>query len=90
MRIRRTGAKRGQSPIWYVQASTESEAEAIRAGLLADVAPDRRYLHVLAWGFGTRQAAVEAMEELQEQVGNATQSVEAVSVPRLPSSGSGR
>jgi len=72
MKVRRTGAKRGRSPIWYVWADQPEEQAAIRAGLLKDRAPDNRFRYVLAWGFTSRQAAERAMEELQPQVDELT------------------
>jgi len=67
MRVRRTGARAGESPVWYVQATTEEEIAAIEAGTLeAGKGPEpRRWRHVLAWGFRSQVTAAEAMEELE-------------------------
>lgn len=67
MRVKRTGAKRGGSPTFYVQANTDEEREAIRRELLPDVAPwPRRY--ALAWGLPSRVAANVALGNLRERV----------------------
>lgn len=68
MRVRRTGAKRGRSPTWYVQASEPAEKEALKAGLLEDVSPGWRYPYVLAWGLRSKEAAVEMMAQLAPKV----------------------
>jgi len=72
VRVRRTGAKRGQSPVWFIQASTEAEVNAIRAGLLENKSPDPRWWrHVLAWGYSSKKAALAGMADLQHQVDTA-------------------
>ncbi|RLG43672.1 MAG: hypothetical protein DRN81_06070 [Thermoproteota archaeon] len=68
MRVRRTGAKRGQSPIWYVMASTIDERRVIDAGLLKDVSPSRSYCYVLNWGYSSKADATAAMHFLQADV----------------------
>ncbi len=81
MRIRRTGAKAGVSPVWYIQASTEEEKAAIRAGLLKEKGPlPARWPYVLAWGLRSRAAAAEAMEELQTTVAAAIEEMQAQSL----------
>jgi hypothetical protein len=55
--VRRTGAKRGQSPVWYVYADRTEEQTAIDTGTLTDQSPDARWRHVLAWGFESQEAA---------------------------------
>jgi len=68
MRVRRTGARAGESPTWYVQATTDEEIAAIEAGTLeAGKGPEpRRWRYVLMWGFRSRRTAMEAMEKLEE------------------------
>jgi len=68
MKVRRTGGKKGESVTWYVGADSAEEQVAIRAGLLEEKAPDARWRYVLAWGYPTRQAAIEAMEKLRPVV----------------------
>jgi hypothetical protein len=68
MVVRRTGAKRGTSPTWYVSADLLEEQAAIRAGLLEERSPDARWRFVLAWGFPSRIEAVEALARLRPAV----------------------
>ena len=76
MEERRTGAKRGGSPIWYVRADREVEREAMRIGLLEEQAPlYSSWKYVLAWGFGSRAEAQAEMEEMAEEVGEAVAAV---------------
>lgn len=75
MQVRRTGAKKGQSPIWYVQASTEAEKEAMKAGLLEDRSPDWRYPYTLIWGCKTKSYAVKIMERIEPVVDEAVATV---------------
>ncbi len=65
MLVRRTGAKRGESPTWYVAANSDEEIRAIEAGYLADVSPSRLYRHVLLWGSHSRAEAEDGMRRLQ-------------------------
>lgn len=75
MQVRRTGAKRGTSPTWYVQASNESEKAAMKAGLLEDVSFSWRYPYALAWGLESKEAAVQRMDTLVPQVEAATKAL---------------
>lgn len=75
MRVRRTGARRGQSPTWYISADQENERAAIRAGLLQNCAPDQRWIYVLAWGYSSKAAAEIALSEMQSAVAAAILSV---------------
>jgi hypothetical protein len=68
MKVRRTGAKRGQSPTWYVWADQPSEQAAIKAGLLEEQAPDLGYRYILVWGCRSQQAARQAMERIRLEV----------------------
>jgi hypothetical protein len=68
MRIRRTGAKRGDSPVWYVQASSAGEQLAFQAGLIEDRSPDARWRYVMAWGFCSRSAAEETLPDLYNEM----------------------
>lgn len=68
MRVRKTGAQRGERVTWYVWADREEERAAVRAGLLEERAPDARWRYVLAWGFGSRGGAVGAMAVMREEV----------------------
>lgn len=80
MRIRRTGAKRGCSPTFYIQADRDEEKAAIRAGLLDEI--DRRSIggkpYVLACGFPNQQAAEAEMDELYGEVALAVQGLRAL------------
>jgi hypothetical protein len=67
MRVRRTGAKKGQSVTWYVQAEGD-EKELLQQGLWEEQAPTRKYINVLAWGFGSKADAEAAMERLEPRV----------------------
>lgn len=67
MRVRRTGAKKGQSVTWYVQAEGD-EKELLRQGLWEEQAPTRKYINVLAWGFGSKSDAEAAIERLEPRV----------------------
>ena len=66
--VRRTGAKRGASPTWYVSADLAEEQAAIRAGLLAERSPDARWHYVLAWGFPSKAVAEDALARLRPAV----------------------
>ncbi len=68
MRVRRTGARAGEAPVWYVQATTDEELAAIEAGTLeAGKGPGpKRWRYVLAWGFRSRREAMVGMDELLE------------------------
>jgi len=68
MKVRRTGGKRGSSPTWYIWADDAREQAAIRAGLVAEMAPDARFRFVLAWGFGSEAEATAAMERMREEL----------------------
>lgn len=63
MIIRRTGAKRGERPIWYVQADRPEEFAAIRRNEVR-VQPTGRIPNVLAWGLSSREDAQAALDEL--------------------------
>jgi hypothetical protein len=77
MKVRRTGAKKGGRPTWYVWAERPEEQVAVRAGLLEEEAPaGQLFRYVLAWGFGSRSAAREAMEGLETKVDMAVEAVE--------------
>ena len=78
MIVRRTGAKRGDCPTWYVWADMPAEQAAIRAGLLEERAPDARRRYILAWGFPSRRAAEEALERLRPAVAAAVTKIEGV------------
>jgi hypothetical protein len=70
MRVRRTGAKRGCSPTFYIQADRPEEKAAIKAGLLDEI--DRWAIggkpYVLAYGFPNQQAVEAEMEELESEI----------------------
>jgi hypothetical protein len=70
MKVRQTGCKRGQKPTYYIQADTDEEKAAIKAGLLDEI--ERRLIghrpYVLAYGFKSRHAAEEAMDEMYGDV----------------------
>ena len=68
MRIRRTGATRGDAPVWYVQADSAGEQLAFRAGLIEERAPDARWRYVMAWGFRSRPAAEAALPDLYAEM----------------------
>ncbi len=72
MRVRRTGARRGQSPTWYIYADQLEEQAAIRAGLLQDRSPDPRYRDVVAWGFARKAIAAGALSRLRPVVERAS------------------
>jgi hypothetical protein len=67
MRVRRTGAKKGESVTWYVQAEGE-EKELIRQGFWEEQAPNKKYIYVLQWGFDSKSDAEAAMERLEPRV----------------------
>lgn len=76
MIVRRTGAKKGGKPTWYVWAELPEEQVALRAGLLEERAPGGQFFRdVLAWGFGSRSAAREAMAALETKVDAALEAV---------------
>ncbi len=80
MKVRRTGAKRGQSATWYVWADQPEEQAVIRAGLLEDRSPDNRVRYVLAWGLLNRKEAEKAMEDLRPKIEELTSRVGGVSL----------
>jgi ParB family chromosome partitioning protein len=63
------------SPTWYVQASNETEKQAMKAGLLEDMSPSWRYPYALAWGLENKEAAVQRMDALVPQVEAATKAM---------------
>jgi len=75
VKIRRTGAGRGQAATWYVWADQPEEQAAIRAGLLEDRSPDNRVRYVLAWGFPNRRGAEKALENLRPKIEELTSRV---------------
>jgi len=68
MQVRRTGARKGCSPIFYIQADEETEQEAMRYGLLPEEWCGLRYPWVLAWGYGSKADAERAMTRLMPMV----------------------
>jgi hypothetical protein len=69
MRVRRTGAKRGQSPTWYIQAETEVEKMAFRMGLMRNASPKPRlYRFVVRWGYDSRDDAEAELPKATEEV----------------------
>lgn len=65
MRVRRTGARKGCAPVWYVQAETEEERAAFREGRVEEQSPGARWKYVLAWGFGSKREAKEALGRMR-------------------------
>lgn len=70
MRVKKTGAKKGQSPVWYVQADDDVERALFASEVIVDQSPDERYVDVLAWGFGDKAAAEAAAEGLEQALGS--------------------
>lgn len=70
MIVRKTGAKKGQSPVWYVQADDEVERALFASEIVLDQSPDARYTDALAWGFGSKAAAEAAAEGLEQALGS--------------------
>jgi len=77
VKIKRTDAT---APVWYVLADREEERTAIRVGLLEEKAPSALWRYVLAWGFGSHQAAADEMERLRPQVEGAVAMIESEEV----------
>jgi hypothetical protein len=76
MQVRRTGAQKGCSPIFYVQANTNDERLAMRAGLIEEDEQALPYFYVLAWGFESKAAAEQEMERLELMMKEALGQVE--------------
>jgi len=76
MKVRRTGARRGCRPVFYIQADKAAEREAMRYGLLPEEWCGLRYPWVLGWGYDNKAAAEREMERLMPVVAEALERVE--------------
>jgi len=69
MRVRRTGAGRGQRATYYIQATREDDPE-LYAGILDGAIEERApvgtlYRGVLVWGFARKSGARATLARLQ-------------------------